>query len=422
MMEPIQQQRRRRSRPACSWQSRRQKVMLCACLGLGAQSIVPAAEAWVPAAPALLVQQQGRVAPPPTKTMHVGVGARGGTFSYHHPSQGSNRLGGQQQQRQHCRRLAFAPISSQAWGIERTFGQSALSSRWTGQGVVVANNNAAAGGRRMGGVMMSMAEEDSGTKSQGFNAMLGAVALAGLGALYYGLHDHTLGGGGGGPFSATVESAVETAKAGHSAPSTAVQAFLSSSVTKVEELGPLGVVYFGLLYVLAEVLIIPAIPLTAAAGFLFGAAGGTAVVLTSATIAAAISFQLGRTLLRQQVEGLLEENPKFRALDKAIAKEGFKVILLLRLSPIFPFALSNYLYGVTSVDFLEYMMGTLLGFFPGTLAYVYGGTLGKVVTDGGGTGLPWYGYVAGAALTAYLLKTVGEIATAAVEEMEEADP
>lgn len=75
------------------------------------------------------------------------------------------------------------------------------------------------------------------------------------------------------------------------------------------------------------------------------------------------------------MEGLLAENPKFRALDTAIAKEGFKVILLLRLSPIFPFALSNYLYGVTSVDFFEYMMGTLIGFFPGTLAYVYGGTV-----------------------------------------------
>lgn len=79
------------------------------------------------------------------------------------------------------------------------------------------------------------------------------------------------------------------------------------------------------------------------------------------------------------MEGLLDENPKFRALDTAIAKEGFKVILLLRLSPIFPFALSNYLYGVTSVDFFEYMMGTLIGFFPGTLAYVYGGTVGRLV-------------------------------------------
>ena len=122
------------------------------------------------------------------------------------------------------------------------------------------------------------------------------------------LHDHTGGAGGLGlgtsatgafsAYSASLESVVETAKAGPSAATTAIQAFLASSVTKIEELGPLGALYFGVLYVLAEVLIIPAIPLTTAAGFLFGVAGGTAVVLTSATIAAAISFQLGRTLLR----------------------------------------------------------------------------------------------------------------------------
>lgn len=78
---------------------------------------------------------------------------------------------------------------------------------------------------------------------------------------------------------------------------------------------------------------------------------------------------------RRQVEGLLEDNPRFMAIDKAIGKEGFKIILLLRLSPIFPFALSNYFYGVTAVGFTEYMSGTMLGFFPGTLAYVYGGTV-----------------------------------------------
>lgn len=70
---------------------------------------------------------------------------------------------------------------------------------------------------------------------------------------------------------------------------------------------------------------------------------------------------------------MLAQNPKFTAIDKAIGKEGFKIILLLRLSPIFPFALSNYFYGVTAVGFAEYMAGTMLGFFPGTLAYVYGG-------------------------------------------------
>lgn len=110
------------------------------------------------------------------------------------------------------------------------------------------------------------------------------------------LHEH------GGGAHASFESVVETARAGPSAATTALQTFLTASVGRVEELGPLGPLYFGALYVLAEVLIIPAIPLTTAAGFLFGVAGGTAVVLTSATIAAGISFQLGRTFLRWVTE------------------------------------------------------------------------------------------------------------------------
>lgn len=91
---------------------------------------------------------------------------------------------------------------------------------------------------------------------------------------------------------------METAKESPKALTGAIQGFLKSSIAKVEELGPLGPLYFGGLYVLAEVLIIPAIPLTTTAGFLFGVPGGTAIVLISATIAAVISFQLGRTLLR----------------------------------------------------------------------------------------------------------------------------
>lgn len=66
-------------------------------------------------------------------------------------------------------------------------------------------------------------------------------------------------------------------------------------------------------------------------------------------------------------------------MDKAIGKEGFKIILLLRLSPIFPFALSNYFYGVTAVNFVDYITGTMLGFLPGTLAYVYGGTVRRFI-------------------------------------------
>ena len=192
---------------------------------------------------------------------------------------------------------------------------------------------------------------------------------------------------------------------------------LRLAVTTIQDQGRLGYVYFGLLYVVAEVLAIPAIPLTASSGYLFGLAGGCSVVLVSATIAAAISFMLGRSFLRKWVEGKLGDNARFKALDKAIAKEGFKIILLLRLSPIFPFALSNYLYGLTSVDFWQFLGASMLGFTPGTIAYVYGG--GQVGTILGGTAtLPWYAYAIGAAFALGSIKYVGDLATKAVAEIE----
>lgn len=124
-----------------------------------------------------------------------------------------------------------------------------------------------------------------------------------------------------------------------------------------------GMIYFSSFYILAEILAIPAVPiLTASSGYLFGTVQGTATCLFSAAIAASISFVIGKTLLRGYVEKVLSESPKFQSIDRAIEKEGFKLMLLLRLSPLFPFALSNYLYGASSIKFLPYFLGTLFGF------------------------------------------------------------
>lgn len=121
--------------------------------------------------------------------------------------------------------------------------------------------------------------------------------------------------------------------------------------------------YFSAFYILAEILAIPAVPiLTASSGYLFGTIDGTATCLVSAAVAASISYVIGRTLLRGYVERVLAGNPKFKSMDRAIGKDGFKLMLLLRLSPLFPFALSNYLYGASSIQFLPYFFGTLLGF------------------------------------------------------------
>mmetsp|Transcript_2865 Transcript_2865/g.4474 ORF Transcript_2865/g.4474 Transcript_2865/m.4474 type:complete len:420 (-) Transcript_2865:33-1292(-) len=198
-------------------------------------------------------------------------------------------------------------------------------------------------------------------------------------------------------------------------------AVLQNVVQRVEDMGPLGPLYFGVAYTIAEILAIPAIPLTASAGYLFGVTEGTAVVLLSASIAAAISFVIGRTLLRSYVEGILEDQPRMKKIDKAIGKEGFKLMLLLRLSPIFPFALSNYLYGATSVRFWPYFFGTMLGFTPGTIAYVYTGEVGKALTAGQDSAEPWYIYVGGFALLLGFIKVASDTATGIIEGLEEED-
>lgn len=194
--------------------------------------------------------------------------------------------------------------------------------------------------------------------------------------------------------------------------------YLQLAVTSIQSQGAMGYLYFGILYVVAEILAIPALPLTASSGYLFGLQGGCAVVLCSATIAAGVSFLLGRTFLRKWVEEMLADNPKFKAIDAAIAKEGFKIILLLRLSPIFPFALSNYLYGLTSVPFWPYLGATMLGFTPGTIAYVYGGGQVGNLLGGGAGSMPWYVYAGGLAIAAAAVKLVGDIATTAVTAIE----
>ena len=216
-------------------------------------------------------------------------------------------------------------------------------------------------------------------------------------------------------YTAAPEGSLETVKEIMADPGAA----LERVVEITDSMGNLGMAYFGVAYCIAEILAVPAIPLTASAGYLFGPLKGTAVVLLSASVAAGVSFQIGRTLLRDFVEEKLNDFPKFAKIDKAIGKEGFKLMLLLRLSPVFPFALSNYLYGASSINFPAFFWGTLLGFAPGTLAYVYTGYVGKALTgDAGGDVYPWYVYVGGLTLFAGLLKVIADTATRVVEEIE----
>ena len=157
----------------------------------------------------------------------------------------------------------------------------------------------------------------------------------------------------------------------------------------LEEWGNFGYVAYAAAYIVLEVLAVPAIPLTMTAGVLFGPLLGSIIVSVSATIAATIAFLIARYVARDRVLEIAEKNEKFAAIDKAIGKESFKIVLFLRLSPLLPFALSNYLYGLTSVDLGEYVLGSWLGMFPGTFAYVSAGDVSKSVfeqANGVGTG------------------------------------
>ncbi|MCL7051513.1 hypothetical protein MKW94_004685 [Papaver nudicaule] len=158
-----------------------------------------------------------------------------------------------------------------------------------------------------------------------------------------------------------------------------VNAFLTQFSTFIEGYGTAGYALFVAVYAGLEVLAIPAIPLTMSAGLLFGPFTGTFLVSISGTIAATVAFLIARYFARDRILKLVEENKKFLAIDKAIGENGFKVVTLLRLSPLLPFSLGNYLYGLTSVKFLPYVLGSWLGMLPGTWAYVSAGAFGRAI-------------------------------------------
>lgn len=127
-------------------------------------------------------------------------------------------------------------------------------------------------------------------------------------------------------------------------------------------------------YVLACVLLLPGLVLTLAAGAIFGLAWGIALVSFASVLGATVAFLLGRTVARGWVARRVESLPRFRALDRVLAQKGFLIVLLTRLSPLFPFNLLNYAYGVTGVRARDYVVASWLGMLPGTALYVYLGT------------------------------------------------
>jgi uncharacterized membrane protein YdjX (TVP38/TMEM64 family) len=153
-----------------------------------------------------------------------------------------------------------------------------------------------------------------------------------------------------------------------------IQSSLKSSLVWVESLGLIAPIAFIGVYNVATVFLIPGSILTLGGGVLFGLWWGSFYVIIAATLGATIAFWIGRNFARDWVSQQISKYPKFAAIDKAVAKEGFKIVALTRLSPLFPFNLLNYAFGITQVSLKDYVLGSI-GMVPGTILYVYIGSL-----------------------------------------------
>jgi uncharacterized membrane protein YdjX (TVP38/TMEM64 family) len=191
------------------------------------------------------------------------------------------------------------------------------------------------------------------------------------------------------------------------------QEWLRNALQWIDSLGTVGAIAFILLYIVATVAFLPGSILTLGAGVVFGVVWGSLFVFIGATLGATAAFLVGRYLARGWVAQKIEGNQKFRAIDRAVGREGIKIVLLTRLSPIFPFNLLNYAYGVTGVSLKDYFIASV-GMIPGTIMYVYIGSLaGNLATIGtdaqpANPTVQWairiIGFIATVAVTLYVTK------------------
>ena len=166
---------------------------------------------------------------------------------------------------------------------------------------------------------------------------------------------------------------------------------------------------------------VPASLLTLAAGAIFGLAEGTLLVFVAAVLGSTAAFLLSRTVAREAIARRVEGDRRFAAIDRAIEREGRRIVILLRLSPVFPFVLLNYALGLTRVRLADYLVASI-GMLPGTLLYVYSGKVaGDLATLAGGAAVPrGAGYYAviglGFAATAVVTVLVTRVARRALRD------
>ena len=176
--------------------------------------------------------------------------------------------------------------------------------------------------------------------------------------------------------------------------------WISSFQGWVQGYGALGIAIFIVVYALTSFALVPGSFLTLAAGVIWGL-WAFPIVVVAATLGSALSFLAARYAFHEKVQRKVEDYPKFKAVNEAIREEGWRVVGLLRLSPALPFSLQNWFLGITPVGFWPAQVATFFGIMPGTLLYVWIGSLGNAAGEGAST-------------AKYVVFAVGILATLAV--------
>ena len=154
--------------------------------------------------------------------------------------------------------------------------------------------------------------------------------------------------------------------------------FVGDLQHRVAGMGAWSGLWYPLLFAACNILLLPGGILSVGAGFFFGLWWGFAIVLLGNSIGAAISFALSHWLGRRYLNKRISTSPMLQVLDKAVARDAWKIIFLSQLHPLFPTSLLNYLFGLTRIRFWPYMLWTAVGRAPGLFLYTYLGTLGQL--------------------------------------------
>jgi uncharacterized membrane protein YdjX (TVP38/TMEM64 family) len=186
-----------------------------------------------------------------------------------------------------------------------------------------------------------------------------------------------------------------------------LQEMLRRTLMQINDLGSIGAIVYIALYIVATIAFLPGSIITLGGGAVYGVVLGSLYVFIGACLGATAAFLIGRYLARDWVFKKIAGNEKFRKIDEAVGKEGFKIVALTRLSPVFPFNLLNYAFGVTGVSLRDYILG-FVGMIPGTIMYVYLGNLAGSCALIGTKGQPTNSTVE------WTMRIIGFIATVAV--------